>query len=37
VMEKHCRTWFQLAGRGSYRLRYGDDLESAVRLLESLE
>ena len=35
VMEKHRRSWLQLAQRGSYVLRYGEDLDSVVDLLES--
>jgi hypothetical protein len=34
VMERHCRTWLHLARRGSYVLRYGNDWDSAIRLLE---
>jgi hypothetical protein len=34
VMRTHCRTWLELAARGSYLLRYGEDLESVVHTLE---
>ncbi len=34
VMRTHCRTWLEFAARGSYLLRYGEDLESVVRTLE---
>ncbi len=35
VMEMHRQTWAQLASRGSYILRYGNDVESAVKMLDS--
>ncbi len=34
VMEKHVESWMQLASRGAYELRYGEDIEAAVDLLE---
>ncbi len=34
VLEKHVRSWYELARKGSYFLRYGEDLDSVVELLE---
>ncbi len=34
AMEMHRHAWLQLARRGSYILRYGEDLDSAVSILE---
>ncbi len=34
VVEMHGAAWSELARKGSYVLRYGDDLDSAVDLLE---
>jgi hypothetical protein len=34
IMERHHQAWFQLALRGSYILRCGEDLDSIIRLLE---
>ncbi len=34
VIEKHCRAWTKLASKGSYILRYGQDLDSVISKLE---
>ncbi len=34
VLERHVRSWYQLAQKGSYILRCGEDLDSVVVLLE---
>jgi hypothetical protein len=34
VMEKHSRAWTNLASRGAYTLHYGEDLDSAIEILE---
>ena len=36
VMEIHQETWMKLAEKGSYTLRYGEDLDSVVETLERL-
>jgi len=34
VIEMHCRAWAKLASKGSYILRYGQDLDSVIGKLE---
>ncbi len=34
VMQRHRRAWLQLAQRGAYRLRYGENLDSVIDLLQ---
>ena len=36
TMEMHRRMWIELAGKGSYLLRYGEDLDSVIERLASL-
>lgn len=35
VLERHQRHWLKVVGRGAYVLRYGEDLEAVVQLLET--